>query len=223
VKTTGIGGQRGDDGAKKSKGRKRHLLVKTQGWVLTVKVHPADVRDRDGVMLWLPPEPTKAQFPRRSHVGLDAGSKRTAKGQDGMEQTLGWATQTVRPPPRRVLVFEAMEPPPHGRPSRCGHGGGWWKVATYNTPSQTPTVYPIMGLTGLLNLVTVVDKFRPQAVEEKGSVGQPPSSPPVHRSQRAQPAVGTAAYDDSPTPPVAAQPAPGAPAARRSRAGGGPR
>jgi hypothetical protein len=81
----------------------------------------------------------------------------------------------------------------------------------------------MIGLTGLLNLVTVVDKFRPQAVEEKGSVCQPPSSPPVHKSQRAQPVVDTAACAESPTPPVAAQPATGAPAGRRSRAGGGQR
>jgi hypothetical protein len=33
-------------------------------------------------------------------------------------------------------------------------------------------------LTGLLNLVTVMDKFRPQAVEEKGSLCRPASSPP---------------------------------------------
>jgi hypothetical protein len=36
----------------------------------------------------------------------------------------------------------------------------------------------MIGLTGLLHLVTVVDKFRPQAVEEKGSVCRPSSSPP---------------------------------------------
>jgi putative transposase len=35
VKTTGVGGEeRGYDGAKKVKGRKRHLLVDTQGLVL---------------------------------------------------------------------------------------------------------------------------------------------------------------------------------------------
>ena len=38
VKTTGVGGQRGYDGGKKVKGRKRHLFVDTQGLVLKVKV-----------------------------------------------------------------------------------------------------------------------------------------------------------------------------------------
>jgi hypothetical protein len=54
----------------------------------------------------------------------------------------------------------------------------WQKEATYNTPIQTTVSYPIIGLPGLLNLVTVVDKFRPQAVEEKGRVCRPLSSPP---------------------------------------------
>jgi putative transposase len=51
VKTTGVGGERGDDGAQNIKGRTRHLLVDTQGLVLTVIVHPAEVMDRDGVLL----------------------------------------------------------------------------------------------------------------------------------------------------------------------------
>jgi hypothetical protein len=44
VKTTGVGGeQRGYDGrGKKVKGRKRHLLVDTQGLVLKAKVHSAN-------------------------------------------------------------------------------------------------------------------------------------------------------------------------------------
>ena len=46
VKTTGVGGeQRGYDGGKKVKGRKRHLLVDTEGFVLKAKVHSAKVMD----------------------------------------------------------------------------------------------------------------------------------------------------------------------------------
>jgi putative transposase len=100
VQTTGVGGARGYDGAKKIKGRKRHLLVDTQGLVLTVKVHPADVMDRDGVLLLLPPEQTTAQLPRLVHVWLDAGYNGMRKGKDWMEKELGWTTETVRPPSR---------------------------------------------------------------------------------------------------------------------------
>jgi putative transposase len=112
VKTTGVGGERGYDGAKKIKGRKRHLLVDTQGLVLTVKVHPAGVMDRDGVALLLPPEHIKAAFPRLTYVWLDAAYNGKDKGQEWIEQHLGWRTQVVKPPPRRVLVAAQVEPTP---------------------------------------------------------------------------------------------------------------
>src|SRR3954467_5883171 len=53
VKTTEMGGPRGYDGGKKIKGRKRHLLVDTQGTLLKGKVHPADLHDRSGAELLL--------------------------------------------------------------------------------------------------------------------------------------------------------------------------
>jgi putative transposase len=50
AKTTGVGGEaRGYDGGKKVRGRKRHLLVDTEGLVLEVKVHSAKVPDQDGL------------------------------------------------------------------------------------------------------------------------------------------------------------------------------
>jgi putative transposase len=46
VKTTGVGGEkRGYDGAKKIKGRKRHLLLDTQALVLQARVHSANIQD----------------------------------------------------------------------------------------------------------------------------------------------------------------------------------
>ena len=46
TKTTGVGGEgRGYDGGKKVRGRKRHLLVDTEGLVLKAKVHSAKVPD----------------------------------------------------------------------------------------------------------------------------------------------------------------------------------
>ncbi len=54
AKTTGVGGeQRGYDGGKKVRGRKRHLLVDTEGLVLRVRVHSAKVHDEDGIRLLL--------------------------------------------------------------------------------------------------------------------------------------------------------------------------
>jgi putative transposase len=44
---------RGYDAGKKIVGRKRHLLVDTDGLILKVRVHAADVQDRDGAALVL--------------------------------------------------------------------------------------------------------------------------------------------------------------------------
>ncbi len=54
ARTTGVGGnERGFDPAKKLEGRKRHLLVDTEGLVLKAKVHSAKVPDEDGIRLLL--------------------------------------------------------------------------------------------------------------------------------------------------------------------------
>ncbi|MDP8973580.1 MAG: IS5 family transposase [Actinomycetota bacterium] len=111
VKTTGIGGeQRGYDGGKKIKGRKRHLLVDTQGLVLKVKVHAASVMDRDGIKALL--KRAKESFPRLSHLWLDAGYNGRGKGKDWVENTLGLTAEVVRhpPKPRYVWVKEGEEP-----------------------------------------------------------------------------------------------------------------
>src|SRR4051794_14134666 len=53
VRTTEMGGPRGYDGGKKVNGRKRHLVVDTQGLLLTAKVLPADLHDRPAAELVL--------------------------------------------------------------------------------------------------------------------------------------------------------------------------
>ena len=100
IKTTGVGGkERGYDGAKKVKGRKRHLLVDTQGLVLMAKVHSANVTDRDGIKLLLGPA-AGTGLPRLSHLWLDAGYTGQDKGAGWVERTLGWTAEIVRHPPK---------------------------------------------------------------------------------------------------------------------------
>jgi putative transposase len=71
TKTTGVGGeQRGYDGGKKVRGRKRHLLVDTEGLVLKVKVHSAKVPDQDGLRLML--ESARSRISHLKHLWLDA-------------------------------------------------------------------------------------------------------------------------------------------------------
>jgi putative transposase len=111
VKTTGVGGRRGYDGGKQVKGRKRHLLVDTEGLVLRAVVHPANIMDRDGVKLVLH-EDIPTQFPRLHHLWLDAAYNGKGKGKDWIEQTFGWSAQIVQHPPRYKKVWVPKDLPP---------------------------------------------------------------------------------------------------------------
>ena len=67
AKTTGVGGEQGGyDGNKKVRGRKRHLLVDTEGLVLKAKVHSAKVPDQDGLRLLL--ESARTGLSRLKHL-----------------------------------------------------------------------------------------------------------------------------------------------------------
>src|SRR5215212_3219536 len=67
ARTTGVGGnERGFDPAKKVEGRKRHLLVDTEGLVLEVRVHSAKVPDEDGIRLLL--DPARERLARLSYL-----------------------------------------------------------------------------------------------------------------------------------------------------------
>jgi putative transposase len=112
VKTTGVGGEgRGYDPGKKVKGRKRHLLVDTQGLVMRARVQAASVFDRDAIKPLL--ERVQGAFPRLSHLWLDAGYNGKGKGKDWVEEkALGLSAEVVRPPRRWVWVPEGQEPPP---------------------------------------------------------------------------------------------------------------
>jgi putative transposase len=81
VKTTGVGGeQRGYDGGKKVKGRKRHLLVDTQGLVVKARVHSAEIQDREGIKILLDVAARDRLPQRLSHLWLDAGYTGQDKG-----------------------------------------------------------------------------------------------------------------------------------------------
>jgi transposase len=71
VKTTEAGGPRGFDAGKKIKGRKRHILVDTEGNLLGAIAHGADVQDRDGAPSVL--ASTRSLYPWLRHVFADGG------------------------------------------------------------------------------------------------------------------------------------------------------
>ena len=101
VKTTGLGGEeRGYDGGKKVKGRKRHLMVDTQGLVLKARLHSAEIQERDGIKLLLEIA-TWDRLPQRlSHLWMDAGYTGEDKGADWVHKVLGWTAEIVRHSPK---------------------------------------------------------------------------------------------------------------------------
>jgi putative transposase len=93
AKTTGVGGeQRGYDGNKKVRGRKRHLLVDTEGLVLKAKVHSAKVPDQDGLRLLL--QSARGELSRLKHLWLDAGYE--GRGKRWAEEGMGLSVDLER-------------------------------------------------------------------------------------------------------------------------------
>jgi putative transposase len=87
VKSTTVGAEeRGYDRGKKVKGRKRHILVDTEGFVLKAKVHSAKVFDHEGIKTLL----SKAyeRFPRLSPL-VGRGLLRRGQGRGLGEEDLG--------------------------------------------------------------------------------------------------------------------------------------
>ena len=110
AKTTAVGGEaRGYDGSKKVRGRKRHLLVDTEGLVLKVKVHSAKVPDQDGIRLLL--EPARERLARLSHLWVDAGYR--GRGKEWAEEVLGLSVEVVcrtpKPTPEKIARIWAQE------------------------------------------------------------------------------------------------------------------
>ena len=76
VKTTESGGPRGFDAGKKIKGRKRHILTDTEGHLVGLLVHPAEIQDRDGAVAVL--SSIRKLYPWLRHIFADgayAGDK----------------------------------------------------------------------------------------------------------------------------------------------------
>jgi transposase len=111
VKTTGVGGEeRGYDGGKKIKGRKRHLLVDTEGFVLKVKVHRAPRYWTRWASNHCSSGPKKSSF---QHLWLDGAYRGQDKGKGWVEKSLGWTVELVertrKPASKEVLMAWAEQ------------------------------------------------------------------------------------------------------------------
>ena len=108
--TTQAGGPRGYDAGKRIYGRKRHIVTDTNGLLLGVHVHPANVQDCHGAVSLL--KEVRRQFPKLSHVFAD----RIYRGKqllDALSDCGPWTIEIVERPqgvkgfqllPRRWVV-----------------------------------------------------------------------------------------------------------------------
>ena len=145
ARTSGVGGQeRGFDPAKNVEGRKRHLLVDTEGLVLKAKVHSARVPDADGIRLLL--KSARVGLSRLSHLWVDAGYQ--GRGKRWAEEAWGLSVEVVgkpqKPVPGKVAELWAAEwakevdwqrlMPPKGF-RVLPRGGGWWSAPWHGSPT----------------------------------------------------------------------------------------
>jgi transposase len=127
ARTTGVGGPaRGYDGAKRAKGRKRHLLVDTigliarspggihgsadRGLILLVCVHAADLPDRTGAQMLLSTA-DHGSLPQLELVWADAAYAGAFAAQ--LEAERGWRLEVPRHPDRQLWRYGLKKKPKH--------------------------------------------------------------------------------------------------------------
>ena len=82
----------GYDGGKKIKGKKRHVLVDTQGLLLHAIVHAADIQDRDGGVLLMATVFSLHPFLRKLYAD---GGYQGPQFQDGLHQVMAGITVEI--------------------------------------------------------------------------------------------------------------------------------
>jgi len=106
ARTSEAGGERGYDGGKRISGRKRHLVVDSQGLVLHARIHAAHLHDRraaESVLAGL-----HASHPGVAHLFADMAYQGLGTW---LTTNLGWQLTIVKRPRRWVWVGPGQEPP----------------------------------------------------------------------------------------------------------------
>lgn len=102
--TTQAGGPRGYDPGKRVYGRKRHIVTDTNGLLLAVHVHPANVQDVHGAVPLL--ERVRHRFPKLRHVFADR-VYRGAQLVNALSHCGPWTIEIVQRPPE-VKGFQLL-------------------------------------------------------------------------------------------------------------------
>jgi putative transposase len=95
VKTTESGGPRGYDAGKKVKGRKRQVMVDTDGRGLILEPQPADIQDRDGA-------PIVLRLSRRSFPFIVKAFADMGYAGEGPANATSITVEIVRRPPHQM-------------------------------------------------------------------------------------------------------------------------
>lgn len=106
VKTTESGGVTGYDAGKKVKGRKRHIVTDTYGFLIFILVHAADIQDRDGAVDVL--AAIRHRFPWLHHIFADGGYAGD-KLCDALATMGQWTVEIIkrRTPPKASRFYPA--------------------------------------------------------------------------------------------------------------------
>lgn len=94
--TTESGGPRGIDAGKRIKGRKRHIVTDTQGFLLATLVHQANIQDPHGAVPLL--RALRRAFPGLRHIFADR-VYRGAQLRDAIADCGPWTIEIVQRPP----------------------------------------------------------------------------------------------------------------------------
>jgi putative transposase len=94
--TTESGGPRGIDAGKRIKGRKRHIVTDTEGFLLAARVHEANIQDPHGAVPLL--RSLRRAFPDLAHIFADR-VYRGAQLREAVADCGPWTIQIVERPP----------------------------------------------------------------------------------------------------------------------------
>ena len=93
VKTTESGGPSGYDAGKKVTGRKRHIITDTDGHLVALQVHPADIQDRDGAVGVI--ASIRRLYPWLRHLFADGGYAGD-KIRDALAELGRWTIEIIK-------------------------------------------------------------------------------------------------------------------------------
>lgn len=127
--TTESGGPRGVDAGKRIKGRKRHIVTDTEGFVIASLVHPANIQDPHGAVPLL--GELRRRFPKLHHIFAD----RVYRGPQlraAIEHCGPWTIEIVERP-RGVKGFQLL--PRRWGASVPSHG---WAAAGVSPRTSRP-------------------------------------------------------------------------------------